>query len=333
MNQADQFSPDLALWIIRLSVEDPELRRNAQMEFEAWKQQHPEYQGQLDQMLTFSEEIQQLPNTHRISSQTISHSLETSQQSRQRVHRWFAKTTVFCIGLVVAGGVGYISLEQRPFAYYAADFKTGTGQQQRFILEDGSQLILGAKSAVNLRFDDTVRQIDLVQGELYIEVAKDPQRPLSVHTSQADFKALGTKFIVNQYASMSTISMLHSKVEVRSRRAVASRAIVQQGQKITADEHGLGTIEWIDTASAELAWQQHQILAEDLPLSDLLSRLNREHDAMIWFSTAELDGLKISGVINTQQDINQILDLLVQQYPTLKLRRFGQSMVHISREG
>ena len=333
MNPADQFSPDLALWIIRLSVEDPELRRNAQMEFKIWKQQHPEYQGQLDQMLSFSDEIQQLPNTHRISSQTISHSLETSQQSRQRVQHWFAKTTVFCLGLVVAGGIGYFSLEQRPFAYYAADFKTATGQQQRFILADGSQLILGAQSAVNLRFNDAVRQIDLVQGELYIEVAKDPQRPLSVHTSQADFKALGTKFIVNQSASMSTISMLHSKVEVRSQHAAANTAIVQQGQKITADKHGLGAIEWIDTDLVELAWQQHQVLAEDLPLSDVLSRLNREHDAMIWFSAAELAEFKVSGVINMQQDLNQIFDLLVQQYPTLKLRRLGTSVVYISREG
>jgi transmembrane sensor len=325
---AKQLRKDMALWIVRLNADDQEERRQAQIEFDLWRNQYPEYQDQLDEMLSFSETMQQLSMTHGISSQNVHHSMQISQQSKTEIQKLFTKVFVLCLSI---GSATYFAYHSTIFSYYTADLKTDTGEMQSFTLEDGSKVSLGARSAIKLDFKADKRQIDLVQGDIYIDVAKDPNRPLIIHTPQADYKALGTRFIVNQYPKRSVLNMLHSKVEATALQAAPLSKVVQQGENITADSQGLSQITKIDTASTEFAWQKQQILANDLPLSDLLNRLGRYHHQYLLFNQATLAQYKVSGVINTQQDLEQTLALLATQYP-LKIKKIGQHVIAISTE-
>jgi transmembrane sensor len=325
---AKQLRKDMALWIVRLNADDQEERRQAQIEFDLWRNQYPEYQDQLDEMLSFSETMQQLSITHGISSQNVQHSMHVSQQSKAQILKLFTKVFVLCLSV---GTVSYFAYHSTTFSYYAADLKTNTGEMQSFSLDDGSKVTLGAQSAINLNFKADRRQIELVQGDIYIDVAKDPNRPLIIHTPQADYKALGTRFIVYQYPKHSVLSMLHSKVEATALQSNHVSKVVQQGENITAGSQGLSQISDIDIASTEFAWQKQQILANDLPLSDLLTRLGRYHHQYLFFNRADLEQYKVSGVINTQQDLEKTLALLATQYP-LKIKKIGQYVIAISAE-
>jgi len=327
MTHAKQLQKELALWIVRLNVDDLNERQQVQIEFEAWRREHPELQAQLDQMFNFAEQMQNLSTTHGISSQTVHSSLEVSQHSQNHIQQLFGKSFVFFCAF---GVMGYMSYHYFPFAYYAADFKTKTGEMQSFVLNDGSKITLGAKSAIKLNFSHDIRRIDLVQGDVYIDVAQDRARPFLVHTPQADYKALGTRFIVNQYPTSSTLSMLHSKVEVSALGDMnVHKKTVKQGERLNTSMHGFGDISPITIASTELAWQKHQILADDMPLSDLLTRLNRYHSTYLVFDHAALSQYKITGVINAQQDLAQTLKLLLSQYPQLNITTLGNYVIFI----
>lgn len=325
---AKQLRKDMALWIVRLNADDQEERRQAQIEFELWRSQYPEYQGQLDEMLSFSETMQQLSITHGISGQNVQHSMHVSQQSKTQILKLFTKVFVLCLSV---GTVTYFAYHSILFSYYTADLKTNTGEMQSFTLDDGSKVTLGARSAINLNFKTDQRQIDLIQGDIYIDVAKDPNRPLIIHTPQADYKALGTRFIVYQYPKHNVLNMLHSKVEATDLQSNHLSKVVQQGENITAGSQGLSQISDIDIAATAFAWQKQQILANDLSLSDLLTRLGRYHHQYLIFNRASLEQYKVSGVINTQQDLEKTLALLAMQYP-LKIKKIGQYVITISTE-
>jgi transmembrane sensor len=94
-----------------------------------------------------------------------------------------------------------------------ADLHTGVGQRRSFTLADGSQLSLNASSAVDVRFDEQQRRIILRRGELLIQVAPDPQRPLRVHTREGEVRALGTRFMVTQQPDASRVVVLQHSVE------------------------------------------------------------------------------------------------------------------------
>lgn len=323
---AKELRKEIALWTIRLNTDDVNERHQAEIDFEVWKNQHPEYGDQLDHMLSFAEKMQQLTITHGISSQNIHQSIEANEKSIRNIQQIFNKILLVCL---TVGGIGYTLHSSVILSYYTADYKTDTGEIKSFILEDGSKITLGAKSAIKLDFKQTKRQINLIQGDVYIDVARDPSRPLIVQTSQANFKALGTRFIVNQYISSSTLSVLHSKVETNSLYKNTEVKIIQQGEKVIANSLGLSRISELNIRSTEMAWQKYQILADNLPLSDLLTRLSYHHHEYLLFSHSTLNKYKISGVINARQDINQTLDLLVSQHPQLKIKRMGSQIISI----
>ncbi|MGL9734473.1 MAG: FecR domain-containing protein [Symbiopectobacterium sp.] len=63
---------------------------------------------------------------------------------------------------------------------------------RRLRLDDGSVLTLNTDSAVNLHFDTRQCTVELVKGEAYAQMAKDPtERPFVIRSLQAS--AQGTR--------------------------------------------------------------------------------------------------------------------------------------------
>ncbi|VVO33638.1 FecR domain-containing protein [Pseudomonas fluorescens] len=118
-------------------------------------------------------------------------------------------------GLGVLGGGLWLGARSPLGDSLLADLHTGRGQRQDFNLADGSRLSLNAESAVDLHFDEKQRLVILRHGELVIEVAGDPQRPLRVRTAQGEIRALGTRFLVAQEQDASRVVVLQHSVQAR----------------------------------------------------------------------------------------------------------------------
>ena len=116
-------------------------------------------------------------------------------------------------GLGLLGGGLWMGAKSPLGDTLLADLHTGVGQRRSFTLADGSQLSLNASSAVDVRFDEQQRRIMLRRGELLIQVAPDPQRPLRVHTREGEVCALGTRFMVTQQPDASRVVVLQHSVE------------------------------------------------------------------------------------------------------------------------
>jgi transmembrane sensor len=118
-------------------------------------------------------------------------------------------------GLGLLGGGLWLGARSPLGDSLLADLSTGRGQRQAFDLADGSRLNLNADSAVDLRFDDQQRLVVLRHGELVIQVAPDPQRPLRVRTAQGQVQALGTRFLVAQEQDVTRVVVLQHSVQLR----------------------------------------------------------------------------------------------------------------------
>lgn len=331
MGHDQNIQRDIALWVIRLNCDDPVERLQIQQEFEQWKAQHPEHIHHFEALKNFNTEMQNLPHQHSINAQTIQYTFDAIEKEQPNILEILSKTTFILAGISC---LGYLFYAYFPLQYYTADYRTGIAESRNLTLPDGSSITLSAKSAIKLDYTSTERRIHLIQGDLYIDVAKDATRPLVVQTTQADFQALGTQFIVHRYPTSSTLSMLHSKVKVSAHNSSPPALqrppsqVVAMGEQININQQGLGKVEHINPASVKIAWQQHQILANDLPLSDLLSRLNAYYDSYIIFDQDSLSEIKVTGVINTQQDLNATLRLLKTQYPQIDFIQVGKFVTY-----
>ncbi|MGO1870019.1 FecR family protein, partial [Halomonas sp.] len=73
---------------------------------------------------------------------------------------------------------------------------TAPGQTQHLQLTDGSTLLLDGNSAIKADFKQTQRGLTLRRGRLWIDVAKDAQRPFLITAGDTLVRVIGTHFSV-----------------------------------------------------------------------------------------------------------------------------------------
>lgn len=133
-------------------------------------------------------------------------------------------------GLGLLGGGLWLAARSPLGDDLLADLHTGRGQRQTFTLADGSRLSLNAQSAVDVQFDQHQRLIILRHGELVIQVAADPQRPLRVRSAQGSVQALGTRFLVSQEPDATRVVVLEHSVQATLHNGI--QHTVLQGQSV-----------------------------------------------------------------------------------------------------
>ncbi len=327
MKDARHIRKEIALWVIRLNCDNPTERAQVQQEFQAWQRNHPQYLPYFEEFRDFDLEMQNLSRQQNLHGETVEQTFQAIEHEQQKVISLFNQAV---FSLMAISCLGYLSFTYIPFSYYFADYKTATSEVKNIVLDDGSMLSLAPKSAIKVDYTTGQRRIELIQGDIYIDVAKNPARPFIVHTKQADYQALGTRFIVNQYTDTSALNMLHSRVQARANlTAQAKPLIVSEGQRIQVDAHGLGKIEVFDTQMFKTSWQMQQIQANELALPDLLNRLNAYHSGYMIFNEKELSQIKVTGIINPQQDLLGTLQLIQLQYPQLEFFQIGNYVTYV----
>ncbi|RGD89480.1 histidine kinase [Acinetobacter sp. SWAC57] len=327
MKDARHIRKEIALWVIRLNCDNPTERAQVQQEFQAWQRNHPQYLPYFEEFRDFDLEMQNLSRQQNLHGETVEQTFQAIEHEQQKVISLFNQAV---FSLMAISCLGYLSFTYIPFSYYFADYKTATSEVKNIVLDDGSMLTLAPKSAIKVDYTTGQRRIELIQGDIYVDVAKNPARPFIVHTKQADYQALGTSFIVNQYTDTSALNMLHSRVQARANLTTQAKPlIVSEGQRIQVDAHGLGKIEVFDTQMFKTSWQMQQIQANELALPDLLNRLNAYHSGYMIFNEKELSQIKVTGIINPQQDLLGTLQLIQLQYPQLEFFQIGNYVTYV----
>lgn len=214
------------------------------------------------------------------------------------------------LGLVLWGGWAF--LRQSP------ELSTAVGEQRTITLSDGSVLFLNTNSAVRIRFGKQRRDIELIRGEARFQVARIPQRPFVVATTDATIRALGTVFNVAMDREGTQVAVIEGRVELRERGASGAQSAADARGSV--DPHGNAEMPAKRHARIELAagqraavtsngiepdvgpslesvnaWTQHRLVFRDRTLAEVVGEFNRYRPQQLVVDDPELAGLRISG--------------------------------------
>lgn len=266
-----------ANWLTRLHDED--VSESERQAFNAWCQADPRHAVAIERMRALWGSFDTLP----------------AQPARVALNRAFAPRpargvqAMAVLGLVLCGWLG---LEQLPV--WMADQRTGVGERLQIALADGSQLQLNSNSAVDVRFDGHQRVIELLQGELWVDVAKDARRPFVVRTDQGTATALGTRYLVKRAPDGTTVvTVIESTVAVKGDTSEGVK--VMAGQRSILDHGRAEPPQAIDDTDPD-AWTRGLLKVNDQPLSDVLQTLASYRHGLVRFDPQALRGLRVSGV-------------------------------------
>jgi len=259
-----------AHWYVQLQDENvgPQLQR----QWQAWFDQHSDHQAAWHYVQRVGQRFAPLQHPGSGAGRVL------REHDARRLSRRTGLKTLLVLG---AGSLlGWNAWRGAPLQGWSADLATGIGETRETRLADGSQLWVGAQSAVDLDFTLLARVLHLRFGEILVETADDARRPFFVDTAQGRMQALGTRFAVCQQGELTRLNVYAGAVEVCTASS-AERRIVQAGQQVAFSARTIG-----DTGPAQSAgesWIHQRLNAEDMPLAQLLQTLGRyRHGHLGW---------------------------------------------------
>lgn len=167
------------------------------------------------------------------------------------------------------------------------------GKRSSLVLPDGSKVWVNSGS--NLRFPGSFapnkREI-WVDGEIYIEVVKDPSRPFVVKTSRFDVEVLGTKFNVSAYRedTKNEVALVEGSVKLTDHSG--HEAKIAPNELLTISENGLHK-ETVDVYNYT-SWVDGVFKFANEPLKSILIRISRYYNLSLDCSD-DIHDINISG--------------------------------------
>lgn len=205
------------------------------------------------------------------------------------------------------------------------DYVTEIAQIRELVLEDGSVVTLGAKSRIQTEFTPTRREVTLLEGEAFFEVATDENRPFFVAAQDTLVRVVGTKFDVKRSADIVHVSVLEGVVEVikpsNLGEALSStgadhsdKQVLTAGERVSSARRvALPQARQVDQVEPG-AWRKGRLAYEDASLAEIIADLNRYHDQPIRIASSEIGDLRSTLAFRTSE-IEQVFDVLAAIHP------------------
>ena len=282
----DPLSEQTIDWMVKLRAATPDAALQERFNLwlakdpahaQAWEQLHRRLGGSFNTLRTLE---QRLPGQAGEARQLL---LQPSASRRDALRA--------ITGLGLLGGGLWLGASTPLGDSLLADLSTGRGQRQDFNLADGSRLSLNANSAVDLHFTDRQRLLILRRGELVINVAPDPERPLCVRTAEGEVRSTAARFLVARQEQASRVVVLQQSVQARLFSGVTRD--LQEGQ--AAILYPRSIVPMVGDQRHRADWLQAKLNVLDDPLEDVVAAL-RPYTRGFVRVAPEIRGLRVQGV-------------------------------------
>ncbi|MEM8984282.1 MAG: FecR domain-containing protein, partial [Pseudomonadota bacterium] len=274
-----------------LVLEDPDVSPDERQRFAAWQSENPRHADVYDRVITYREAIKTLPKN---AFNPDLHEPSATEVKRQRRHAVLSRIVRFGIPTALASAAAVLlavavlprpepaapSITATPVSI--ATYDTDVGEIRTITLRDGSEITLGAASAVSVTLAAQRRSVTLDRGEAFFAVSSDPSRPFAVQAGQLTVTVVGTAFDVRRSAGVFRVAVAEGVVDVSQPFAIGDRTTdindnkrLRKGETITATVHdGISAISAINPATVG-NWRDGRLQYDGVSLAEVVADANR----------------------------------------------------------
>lgn len=202
------------------------------------------------------------------------------------------------------------------------------GRKADITFSDGTRMYVNAGTRVFYPavFRKDKREI-IVEGEVYLDVKKDPSRPFIVKTNGFDVKVLGTQFNVCAYKedAAASVVLVNGKVEVNTGKN--EKSVLAPNQRMEINDKGTD-IKEVDVFEY-ICWKDNMMMLNDRKVGETLDRLSRYYGRTILYNE-EVGNIPISGKLDLRENLEDVI-LIVCQSVYLQYRMDADNNILISK--
>ena len=236
----------------------------------------------------------------------------------RRTRRWLAAAVAACLVVALAPSL---------LLRWQADYRTGAGETLDITLSDGSVVQLDSHSAIAVDIAGNHRDVRLLSGQAFFKVMPDKSKPFHVVTKALRVTVTGTAFNVDATPNHPSVAVQQGSVNVDALPSHRALASLVPGQRLSY----LGGRAELSrfTPSQAAPWRQGQLIADDLPISEVLEQLRRYTPGLIVLRDAQLGAQRVTGVYDLRKP-QAALHAVLQPYGA-KVRAYGPWLLVLTR--
>lgn len=260
--------------------------------------------------------------------QSMAHAATVNRPPRRPAAAWLAAAACVLVACTWLFAPQWYSGEQpreRLTAQTAATYQTAIGEHRTVRLSDGTVMTLNTDSRVSVAYSESARLLELVRGEIHVEVVPDPVRPLSVIAGDRVVQAVGTAFtveltvghevelvvtegkvLVGVRAPRSHTDPAQGLITPALREAVGTRTVSAGQELIARAAEDVVVPVSPEDIEVELAWRDGRLIFRDEPLEQAIAEIERYTIVDFVFLDDSLKQQSISGRYKTG-DIEALL--------------------------
>jgi transmembrane sensor len=249
--------------------------------FEAWKSGDPARGQAFDEVWRASQDP------------ALAEAMRLSEQ-RRRVPRRAGRWAALAGGLVACGLAAVVAWPQVQLMTVAPlVLRTAPGQHQVATLADGTRVTLDGATRLEVRLGARRRQVELVSGQAFFDVAHETDRPFTVKAPEGSARVLGTAFDLERGDGRLELTVRRGRVRLAPAGLIHRTAELTMGQRAFAKEGRLSAVRAFDLHADD--WRSGWLETDGIPLARLVERLNRASATPITIGDPALGRQRVAG--------------------------------------
>lgn len=319
---SDTIEAEALAWIAQLSGDD--VSEKDLLAFREWAQKSPAHQKEIVELSEFWEGLNIL--TTMDGPIYEADKVYKKLRDRQKWRKGLVATATIVCGLLLLTLGQFVFTNSYPRSDQPVEtaiafpvvLKSEIGEQQTHTLPDGSTITLNTDSYLEVNYARNQRNIRLVKGEAFFEVAKDNSRPFLVFANNGVIRAVGTEFSVwvqNDYSldiivAEGTIELSSLTPKTPGERAsasdgrpaqIVSLGMVTAGQSARLNDQKT-SIELVsdELIDLKLSWKEGLLKFRGESLEEVIAQVSRYTQLQIGIDDdPELRALRFGGVFKS----------------------------------
>lgn len=181
------------------------------------------------------------------------------------------------------------------------------GKTTNIMLSDGSRVWVNSGSRIIYpsSFSGNKREI-FIEGEAYLEVSRNEEKPFIVKTGILEVNVMGTSFNVSAYKNdaYQSVVLVSGKVSVKETNKKNGTEIKPNQEYMHLKDAGIYRLKEVDVLD-HIGWKYGFIAFRNEPLSNVLRKVERYYNIPIEYKIRDTDQTSISGKLDLKENIEE----------------------------
>ncbi len=308
----DSLDEQAIAWFVRLQAEN--VRKEDWRAFGQWLEQTDEHRK------VFNEICEIWGNTTLLKSLGLHAKEHKISPKHHKKHYAISK-----ISLALATCLLCIA----PFAnqiqiFLKADYSSVIGESKIIQLDDGSTAMLNTNSAIAINIGEKRRLLELLKGEVFLNIKPDANKPFFVHAEHSTSRVLGTRFVVHNRNESDEIKVLAGRVEVSNNKAWKDPVVLGDNEAVTVYDNIIGQPKKLNS-TLSTSWISGFLVYENETLETVITSINRYRSGVVFFKDDSLRKLRINGRLNIRESRDMLK--VLQRTMNIKITFFTDWLV------